>query len=34
VRVKDTDLGRSIDRQIADLHALLAAYRDGLIQEE
>jgi fructose-1,6-bisphosphatase III len=33
VRVKDTDLGRSIGRQLADLHALLAAYRDGLIQE-
>jgi fructose-1,6-bisphosphatase III len=31
--VKDTDLGRSIQRQIDDLQSLLAAYRSGLIQE-
>jgi fructose-1,6-bisphosphatase-3 len=33
IRVRDIDLGRSIERQIADLQALLAAYRTGLIQE-
>jgi fructose-1,6-bisphosphatase-3 len=33
IRVKDTDLGRSIQRQIDDLQSLLAAYRSGLIQE-
>ena len=33
IRVKDTDLGRSIQRQIDDLQALLSAYRSGLIQE-
>ena len=33
IRVKDTDLGRSIQRQIEDLQSLLAAYRSGLIQE-
>ena len=33
IRVKDTDLGRGIQRQIDDLQALLAAYRSGLIQE-
>lgn len=33
IRVRDTDLGRSFERQIADLHELLGAYRDGLIQE-
>jgi fructose-1,6-bisphosphatase-3 len=33
IRVKDTDLGRSIKRQIDDLQALLIAYRSGLIQE-
>jgi fructose-1,6-bisphosphatase-3 len=33
LRVKDTDLGRSIQRQIDDLQSLLAAYRSGLIQE-
>jgi fructose-1,6-bisphosphatase-3 len=33
IRVKDTDLGRSLQEQIDDLHSLLAAYRSGLIQE-
>jgi len=33
IRVKDTDLGRSIQRQIDDLQSLLAAYHSGLIQE-
>ena len=33
IRVKDTDLGRGIQRQIDDLQALLTAYRSGLIQE-
>ncbi len=33
IRVKDTDLGRGIQRQIDDLQGLLAAYRAGLIQE-
>ena len=33
IRVKDTDLGRSIQRQIDDLQSLLAAYRAGFIQE-
>jgi fructose-1,6-bisphosphatase-3 len=33
IRVKDTDLGRSIQRQIDDLQSLLAAYRSGVIQE-
>lgn len=33
IRVKDTDQGRSIQRQIDDLHSLLNAYRSGLIQE-
>ncbi len=33
IRVKDTDLGRSIQRQIDDLQSLLTAYRSGLIQE-
>lgn len=33
IRVKDTDLGRSIQKQIDDLQSLLAAYRSGLIQE-
>jgi len=32
IRVKDTDSGRSIQRQIDELQALLAAYRSGLIQ--
>ena len=31
--VKDTDLGRSIQQQIVDLQALVAAYRSGFIQE-
>lgn len=33
IRIKDIDLGRTIQRQIDDLQALLAAYRRGLIQE-
>jgi fructose-1,6-bisphosphatase-3 len=33
IRVRDTDLGRSIQGQIDDLQALLTAYRTGLIQE-
>lgn len=33
IRVRDTDHGRLMQRQIADLRALLAAYRDGLIKE-
>jgi fructose-1,6-bisphosphatase-3 len=33
IRVRDTDLGRSIERQIADLQVLLAACGAGLIQE-
>jgi fructose-1,6-bisphosphatase-3 len=33
VFVKDTDLGRSIQKQIVDLQALVAAYRSGFIQE-
>jgi fructose-1,6-bisphosphatase-3 len=33
IRVKDTDLGRSIQHQIDDLQSLLATYRSGLIQE-
>jgi len=33
IRVKDTDLGQSIQRQIDDLQSLLTAYRSGLIQE-
>jgi fructose-1,6-bisphosphatase-3 len=33
IRVKDTDMGRSIQGQIDDLLTLLAAYRSGLIQE-
>lgn len=33
IRVKDTDLGRSTQRQIDDLQMLLTAYRSGLIQE-
>ena len=33
IRVRDTDLGRDIQRQIDDLKALLEAYRSGLIKE-
>ncbi len=33
LRVKDTDEGREIQEQIADLHLLLKAYRSGLIKE-
>jgi len=33
IRIKDIDLGRTIQRQIDDLQSLLAAYRRGLIQE-
>ncbi len=33
IRVRDTDLGRQLERQIDDLQSLLAAYRSGLIQE-
>jgi len=33
IRVKDTDLGRNIQRQIDDLQSLLTAYRSGVIQE-
>ena len=33
IRVKDTDQGRAIQRQLDDLQSLMAAYRTGLIQE-
>lgn len=33
IRVRDTDLGRNIQRQIDELTALLDAYRSGLIKE-
>ncbi len=33
IRVRDTDLGRNIQRQIDELRALLDAYRGGLIKE-
>jgi len=33
IRIKDIDLGRTLQRQIDDLQTLLAAYRRGLIQE-
>jgi fructose-1,6-bisphosphatase III len=33
IRVKDTDLGHSLQQQIDDLQSLLAAYHSGLIQE-
>ena len=33
LRVGDTDLGRTIQRQIDELRRLLAAYRDGYIKE-
>ena len=34
IRVRDTDLGRDIQRQIDDLQALLDAYRSGLLKEQ
>jgi fructose-1,6-bisphosphatase-3 len=34
IRVRDTDLGRTIQRQIDDLQALLEAYRSGLLKEK
>jgi fructose-1,6-bisphosphatase-3 len=34
IRVKDTDLGRAIQKQIDDLQRLLGAYRAGLIKEK
>jgi fructose-1,6-bisphosphatase-3 len=33
IRVRDTNLGRSLQRQIDDLQSLLTAFRTGLIQE-
>jgi fructose-1,6-bisphosphatase-3 len=33
IYVKDTDIGRGIQRQIDDLQSLLSAYRSGFIQE-
>ncbi len=33
IRVRDTDIGRDLKKSIADLEALLEAYRDGLIKE-
>lgn len=33
IRVRDTDLGRNIERQIDELTALLDAYRSGLVKE-
>jgi fructose-1,6-bisphosphatase-3 len=33
LRVKDTDRGREIQKQLGDLHHLLKAYRTGLIKE-
>jgi fructose-1,6-bisphosphatase-3 len=33
LRVKDTDRGREIQKQLGDLHLLLKAYRTGLIKE-
>lgn len=33
IRVKDTDLGRELQRQMDDLRALLQAYREGYIKE-
>lgn len=33
IRVRDTDLGRTIQRQIDELTALLDAYRSGLVKE-
>jgi fructose-1,6-bisphosphatase-3 len=34
IRVKDTDLGYEIEKQIEDLKRLVAAYRVGLIKEQ
>ena len=34
LRVKDTDLGRAIQKQSDDLQRLLSAYRAGLIKEK
>ena len=34
IRVRDTDLGRKIEGQIAELNALLDAYRNGVIKEK
>jgi fructose-1,6-bisphosphatase-3 len=33
IRVRDTDLGQGIQKQIRDLQHLLSAYRAGLIKE-
>ena len=33
IRVRDTDLGRNIQRQIDELRALLDAFRSGLVKE-
>jgi fructose-1,6-bisphosphatase-3 len=33
-KVEETDMGRELERQIADLRALLDAYRDGVVKEE
>jgi fructose-1,6-bisphosphatase-3 len=34
LRVKDTDLGRAIQKQSDDLQRLLSAYRAGLVKEK
>ena len=34
IKVADTDIGKNIKSQIADLEMLLAAYRDGVISQE
>ena len=31
--VRDTDIGRELEKQIEDLNKLLVAYRSGLIKE-
>jgi len=33
LRVRDTDMGKELQDQVADLHCLLRAYRSGLIRE-
>ena len=33
-KIEETDIGRELERQIADLRALLDAYRDGAVKEE
>ena len=33
-KIEETDVGRELERQIADLRALLEAFRDGAIQED